>query len=157
MKHALPKQRKLFSIHWSLLRKFADIRPSHKRLLTRSRQDQNAHALIVFRVRQRIAQLFHRLPVQRIQHLRSAKRNPSNLIFLLINQILVSHLLFFLCVSQRTLRSALSLFFAFLCALCDSVANLLLKSSWPQALPDPRNHKIPSPLSCHSIPPAPFS
>src|SRR5882762_121104 len=136
MKHALPKQRKLFSIHRRLLRKLANIRACHKCLFARARQNQDANTRVIPGIRQRLAQFFHRLPVQRIQHLWPVKRNPPNPVFLFVNQILVSHLsslpLSVSCSffsssnsSLRPLRLSVKLFcLASLCALCDSVANL---------------------------------
>src|SRR6266436_6739141 len=129
MKHALPKQRKLFPIHRRLLRKLANIRACYKRLLARTSQNQYPNACIIPSIRQRFAQLFHRLPVQRIQHLRPVKRNPGNSIFLFVNQILVSHL------SSLPLSVSCSFFSLLpilLCVLCISaLSSFVLPLSVP--------------------------
>src|SRR5216684_6808238 len=168
MKYALPKKRKLFSIHRRLLRKLANIRARHKRLVARARQNQYPNACVIPSIRQRFAQLFHGLPVQRIQHLRPVERNPANPVFLLVNQILVSHL------SSLPLSVSCSFFSLLpilLCVLCVSALNsfvlplsvpvtlwqiFLLKSSPPPASPGPCNRKTRVPLFSRSTPPKPF-
>src|SRR6266436_409109 len=67
-------------------------RARHERFFARAGKNQHAHTLIVTRVKQSMLQLFHRLAVQRIQHLRPIEGNVGNPIFLIIQNVLVSHL-----------------------------------------------------------------
>src|SRR5262249_54834365 len=108
VKYALSKKRKLFSIHRRLLRQFANVRARHKRFFSSASQNQYTHVSIISSICQRITQLFHRLPVQRIQHLRPVKCDPRNRIALLVNQIPKRH------------RFSSLIFSVFLCALCAS-------------------------------------
>ena len=50
MENALAVQRKLFAIHRSLHRQFADIRARHKGFFARARQNQHAHAGVIVRI-----------------------------------------------------------------------------------------------------------
>src|SRR5262249_42971466 len=82
--------------------------PRHKRFFSSASQNQYTHVSIISSICQRITQLFHRLPVQRIQHLRPVKCDPRNRIALLVNQILKRH------------RHSSLIFSDLLCALCAS-------------------------------------
>src|SRR5204862_2221654 len=113
----------LFSIHWRLLRKLANTRARHKSLHAGARQNQYTNTRVIPSIRQCFAQLFHRLPIQRVQHLRPVKRNPGNSIFLFVNQILVSHL------SSLPLSVSCSFFSLLpilLCVLCVSALSSLV-------------------------------
>src|SRR6266446_3839199 len=144
MKNALPIQRKFLAVDRGLLRKFTNVRACHEGFFSRTSENQHAHTLIATRIEQSMLQLFHRLAVQRIQHLRPVEGNVGNPIFLLIQNVLVSHL-------SPLFGSA------FLGVLCVSALSFFpgTKTSAPSGSPDRNNHKILAPTSSRSIPPAP--
>src|ERR1700744_30062 len=128
MKYTLSEQRKIFAIDRRPLRQLADVRARHKRLLASARQNHNAYSRIVACIRQRVAQLFHSLAIQSIQHLRPVERDERNPIALLEQQILKRH---------------------------SASASPITRASSPSVSPDPHNHKIRVRLCAHSTPPAP--
>jgi hypothetical protein len=46
---------------------------------------------VVARFQQRVAQLFHRFAIQRIQHLRAIEGDPGDAVFFLEQDVFVSH------------------------------------------------------------------
>ena len=91
MENALAEERKFLAIDRCLQRQLAYIRARHECFFSRAREDQHAHGLIAARIEQRMLQLFDRLAIQRIQHLRPVEGDVCNPVPLFVQNIFVTH------------------------------------------------------------------
>src|SRR5690349_5179329 len=150
MKNTLPEKRKFLAVHRCLQRQLADVRTSHKRFFSCTREDQHAHRRVIARVEQRMPQFFDGLAVQRIQHLRPVEGDVGNPVFLLVQNVLVAHFFPLPGLALLSVSSANSV---------SSVPAVLILFSFrisaPSDSPDRNNRKTRVPISYHSTPPTP--
>src|SRR5262249_45729343 len=96
-----------------------------------SSENQHPHARVGARVTEPVIQLFNRLSVQSVQHLRPIESNRRDAVFFVVQNIFVAHR--FLCFTGTSLTT----------------------TSSPLDFRDPSNHKSRDRTFCRSSPQAP--
>src|SRR5882762_9321300 len=91
MKNTLPEQRKIFSVHRSLLGKFSNVRAGNERLFACASQNQHPNRRIVARIQQRALQFLDGPTVQSVEHLRPVEGNLRDAVILLVKNVFVAH------------------------------------------------------------------